>query len=63
MSLVSETFLTPAEAGERLGISGRTIRRWVEAGHISGVILPSGMYRVPESAVESIEADHAEAAS
>ncbi len=32
--------LTPAEAGELLGISGQTVRRLVAAGTLPGVVLP-----------------------
>ncbi len=48
--------LTSAEAGRRLGVSDRTIKRWVEAGKLRGY-RPGKAYQVPESAVEALLAE------
>ena len=36
--------LTPAEVGERLGVSDETIRRWAKSGALPSILLPSGRY-------------------
>lgn len=45
-----ERLLSPREAGQRLGVSDRTIKRWIEAGKLSG-IRPGKAYMIPESSI------------
>ena len=51
--VVSDKRLTPEEAGERLGVSGRTVKRWVIDGKIEGY-RPGLAYQIPASAVEEL---------
>jgi excisionase family DNA binding protein len=46
--------LTPAEAGERLGVSSETVRRWIRAGLIGAVIYPSGRMRLRSESVDEM---------
>jgi excisionase family DNA binding protein len=48
--------LTSAEAGRRLGVTDRTVKRWVEAGKLRG-FRPGKAYQIPESAVEDLLAE------
>lgn len=43
--------LTVAQAASLLGVSDRTIRRWIEAEKIPYLELPSGGYRIPQGAL------------
>ncbi|MGH3042150.1 MAG: helix-turn-helix domain-containing protein [Gaiellaceae bacterium] len=43
--------LTVAQAASLLNVSDRTIRRWIEAGKIPYLELPSGGYRIPQGAL------------
>ena len=43
--------LTVAQAASLLGVSDRTIRRWIEADRIPYLELPSGGYRIPQGAL------------
>lgn len=38
-------YITPLAASKRLGVSTRTLRRWMERGLITGLVLPSGQRR------------------
>jgi excisionase family DNA binding protein len=49
-----EEMLTPKEVRLRLGISKRTLYRWIKTGKINAVILPSGRIRIPREEVEKI---------
>lgn len=49
-----ERGVRPRDAADRLGVSPRTIRRWLEEGRIKGFRLPSGNMRVLESEIERI---------
>jgi len=42
---MSQKYSTPAEAGERLGVSVQTLRRWARQGKIPSVKTPSGQNR------------------
>lgn len=41
----SDFALSAADAGELLGVTGETIRRWAEDGKIRHLLLPSGQRR------------------
>ena len=43
--------LKVGEAAALLKVSEKTIRRWIEAGSIPYVKLPSGSYRIPQGAL------------
>ena len=44
--------LKPAQAAEALGVSTRTIRRYINSGLLLAYSLPSGHRRIPMTAVE-----------
>jgi excisionase family DNA binding protein len=50
------TLLTPEEVAERLRVSPRSVRRWIAAGKLAAVILPSGRVRIDEAAVDALTA-------
>jgi excisionase family DNA binding protein len=52
--LAEPPFLTLPEAAERLGVSETSIRRWVKAGRLKAIHLPSGRRRVRAAEVEAI---------
>ena len=41
----SSRYLTETAAGDYLGVSGRTIRRWTAEGKLKAYRAPSGRYR------------------
>lgn len=41
--------LTPAQAGELIGVSGNTVKDWVEKRKIAALKLPNGYYRFRRS--------------
>jgi excisionase family DNA binding protein len=43
-------FLTCAQVAEELGVSPRTVLRWIERGQLEAVRLPGGRLRVPQTA-------------
>jgi excisionase family DNA binding protein len=47
----SPQFLTVNDAAALLKVSEMTIRRWIDAGSIPYVKLPSGSYRTPQGAL------------
>ena len=51
---MSERLLPPREACRRLGISFRTLKRWIYSGKIRAVKTPTGRWMIPESEVEKI---------
>lgn len=51
--LEHERRLTPREAGRRLGVTDRTVKRWIEQGKLRGY-RPGRAYQVPESAVDEL---------
>jgi excisionase family DNA binding protein len=51
VSTTTEEFLSPQEAGERLGVSVYTVRRWVQAGRLRA-FKPGKEYRIRESDLE-----------
>jgi excisionase family DNA binding protein len=44
-------YLTAADVAETLGVSTRTVLRWIGAGELSAVRLPGGRLRVPQTAL------------
>jgi excisionase family DNA binding protein len=52
--MAGEEMLTPKEVRVKLGISKRTLYRWIKTGKIKAVVLPSGRIRIPREEVEKI---------
>lgn len=46
--------IPPREAARRLGVTVKTVRRWVELGHLTPVRTPGGHYRYNAVEVEAI---------
>ena len=46
--------VSPAEARKALGISNQTLGKYLEAGLIDGVLLPSGHRRYTRESIERI---------
>jgi excisionase family DNA binding protein len=46
--------LKASEVADRFRVTTRTVRRWVNAGQLPGVTLPSGRVRYRQSDVERI---------
>ena len=53
-NLLTQRLLTPAQACRALGISRQTLKKWVKAGLIEAVPLPSGGWRIPESEIQRV---------
>ncbi len=51
---MSDVLLPPREACRRLGISYRTLKRWIYSGRIRAVRTPTGRWMIPESEIERI---------
>jgi excisionase family DNA binding protein len=51
-------FLTVAAVAEDLGVSPRTILRWVNRGELEALRLPGGRLRIPQSAYTDWIASH-----
>lgn len=49
-----DDLLTPAEAGQMLGKSGETLRRWAALDRIPHIRYPSGQIRFRRADVEAI---------
>ena len=45
--------LTASEAARHLGVSISTVRRWSDAGHLSGYRTPGGQRRFSEQQLDS----------
>jgi excisionase family DNA binding protein len=44
----------PDQVAERLGVSSRTVRRWLAYGELPHIVLPGGrLIRVPSDALEA----------
>jgi excisionase family DNA binding protein len=52
--LADPPFLTLPEAAAKLGVGESTVRRWVKAGRLKAIHLPSGRRRVRAAEVEAI---------
>lgn len=46
---MSARWLTVAEVAEELGVSMRTVHRWISSGDMPAVRLPGGHLRIAES--------------
>jgi len=57
---MSDVLLPPREACRRLGISYRTLKRWIYSGRIRAAMTPTGRWMIPESEVERIVGGRAE---
>ena len=44
-----EEYVTPSEAGSRIGVNDRTIRRWIASRKCRGICVSPGRYRVEKS--------------
>lgn len=56
-TLLEEKLLTPQEVAVMFRVTDRTVRRWLNAGKVDGAVrMPSGRWRVRESAVNIIVA-------
>jgi excisionase family DNA binding protein len=49
-----DDFLTTTDAAAMLGVSDETVRRWVEAGRLRHIRLPSGQIRFRREDIEAI---------
>jgi excisionase family DNA binding protein len=47
------SWLTVAAVAEELGVSPRTVHRWIGAGELEALRLPGGRLRIPESALSA----------
>jgi excisionase family DNA binding protein len=47
-------FLTCAQVADELGVSTRTVLRWIDAGHLAAVRLPGGRLRIPQTALAAM---------
>ena len=55
------TFLTIAEAGERLRVSRQTVVRYLYRGLLVGAVrLPGGQWRIPSAAVDALLGERGE---
>lgn len=45
--------LTPAEAGDLIGVSGNTVKRWVEQRKLAALVLPNGYMRFRRSDIDA----------
>ncbi len=48
------SLLTTGEAATRLHVTDETVRRWIAAGKIPAITLPSGQFRIPCGVVDDI---------
>jgi excisionase family DNA binding protein len=46
-------YLTVAQVGEEVGVSARTVLRWVERGDLAAVKLPGGRLRIAQAELAS----------
>jgi putative resolvase len=54
MEMREEKLYSTGEAAKLLGISFITIKRWIYAGKIRAIMLPTKRYRIPESEVKRL---------
>lgn len=46
-------FVSPREAGQRLGVQTSTIYAWIRTGHLPAFRLPSGYFRICEADLQA----------
>lgn len=46
MTIERDNYLTPSQAGARMGVSGQTIRRWIKEKRIPAVLTLGGRYLI-----------------
>lgn len=49
-----EQRLTTGQAGKELGISGRTVLRWIGQGHLNAVVTPTGRKLIAPSDLANV---------
>lgn len=47
-------WMSPAEVAKVLGVEVSTVTRWIRAGRLAAITLPSGKHKVSAEAVEAI---------
>lgn len=52
--MATSTLHTTKEAAALLAVHPVTIRRWIEAGQIKAVTLPSGHFRIPQAEIDRL---------
>ena len=52
--MTTAELLTPKDAARILGVSPKTLTRWVAAGNLAAVTTPGGHRRYPSTAVEAL---------
>jgi hypothetical protein len=50
----SSVLLTPTAVGELLGVSGHSVRQWIERGRLASVTLPTGETRLTMESVSAL---------
>jgi excisionase family DNA binding protein len=54
VSVTDSDLITPRVAAGRLGVTVKTLRRWVELGELTSVRTPGGHYRYHADQIEAI---------
>lgn len=54
-SRIEPELYTVSEAAMELRVSSATIKRWLRAGDLAGVRLPSGVWRVPVDGLQALQ--------
>lgn len=49
-----DEMITTSAAGEMLGVSGQTVRRMIDDGHLDAIKTPGGHFRVKKSSVVNL---------
>lgn len=52
--MTTTTLHTTSEAARLLSVHPVTIRRWIEAGHVKAVTLPTGHFRIPQAEIDRL---------
>ena len=51
---MDDKMITTTDAGEKLGVTGMTIRRWIRAGKLEAIRTVGRQIRVKESSVDAL---------
>jgi len=54
----SEDYLTPAETARIFGVTTTTLLRWVRAGRLQAITLPSGQHRYRREDIAKLAGNH-----